>query len=64
MPVPLVAMLTLSSSGELMACWVQLGETARAVRHYEELVQLLRDQVGVAPAAETAALYRKLLAMP
>jgi predicted ATPase/DNA-binding SARP family transcriptional activator len=53
-----------SAHRELMACWVQLGETARAVRHYEELVQLLRDQVGVAPAAETAALYRKLLATP
>jgi DNA-binding SARP family transcriptional activator len=43
---------------------VQLGETARAVRHYEELVQLLRDQVGVPPAPETAALYRQLLATP
>ena len=53
-----------SAHRELMACWVQLGETARAVRHYEELVQLLRDQVGVAPAAETAALYRKLMATP
>jgi len=53
-----------SAHRELMACWVQLGETARAVRHYEELVQLLRDQVGVAPAAETAALYRKLIATP
>ena len=53
-----------SAHRELMACWAQLGETARAVRHYEELVQLLRDQVGVAPAAETAALYRKLLATP
>ena len=53
-----------SAHRELMACWVQLGETARAVRHYEELVQLLRDQVGVPPAPETAALYQKLLAMP
>ncbi len=53
-----------SAHRELMACWVRLGETARAVRHYEELVQLLRDQVGVAPAAETAALYRKLTAAP
>ena len=51
-----------SAHRELMACWVQLGETARAVRHYEELVQLLRDQVGVPPAPETAALYRQLLA--
>jgi predicted ATPase/DNA-binding SARP family transcriptional activator len=45
---------------ELMGCWARMGETARAVRHYEELVELLRAQVGVAPAAETTALYRKL----
>jgi DNA-binding SARP family transcriptional activator len=45
---------------ELMSCWARLGETARAVRHYEELTGLLRDQVGVPPAAETTALYRRL----
>jgi len=45
-----------------MSCWVRLGETARAVRHCEELAGVLRDQVGVAPAAETEALYRRLLA--
>jgi predicted ATPase/DNA-binding SARP family transcriptional activator len=53
-----------SAHRELMNCWVRLGETARAVRHYEELVAVLRDQVGVAPAAETEALYRRLLAAP
>jgi two-component SAPR family response regulator len=46
---------------ELMSCWDKMGETARAVRHYEELVDLLRAQVGVPPAAETTALYRSLL---
>jgi hypothetical protein len=45
-----------------MSSWARLGETARAVRHYEQLVMLLRDQVGVPPAAETTALYRGLLA--
>jgi DNA-binding SARP family transcriptional activator len=45
---------------ELMTCWDRMGETARAVRHYEELVDLLRTQVGVPPAAETTALYRRL----
>jgi predicted ATPase/DNA-binding SARP family transcriptional activator len=45
---------------ELMSCWARMGETARAVRHYDELVELLRTQVGVSPAAETTALYRKL----
>ncbi len=45
---------------ELMSCWARLGETARAVRHYEELTELLRAQVGVPPAPETTALYRRL----
>jgi predicted ATPase/DNA-binding SARP family transcriptional activator len=45
---------------ELMTCWARSGETARAIRHYGELVELLRAQVGVPPAAETTALYRKL----
>jgi predicted ATPase/DNA-binding SARP family transcriptional activator len=53
-----------SAHRELMTCWVRLGETARAVRHYQELVEVLRDQVGVAPAAETTALYGRLLAAP
>jgi DNA-binding SARP family transcriptional activator len=49
-----------SAHRELMTCWEQLGETARAVRHYEELAALLREQVGVPPAAETTALYERL----
>ena len=49
---------------ELMNCWVRLGETARAVRHYRELVELLQAQVGVPPAAETTALYRQLVDGP
>jgi len=45
-----------------MNSWARLGETARAVRHYEELTELLRGQVGVPPAPETTALYRRLSA--
>ena len=51
-----------SAHRELMVCWERLGETARAVRHYEQLQDMLRDQVGVPPAAETTALYERLLA--
>jgi predicted ATPase/DNA-binding SARP family transcriptional activator len=50
-----------SAHRELMNCWERLGENARAARHYEELVTLLRDQVGVPPAAETTELYRRLV---
>ena len=46
---------------ELMSSWARMGETARAVRHYRELAELLREQVGVPPAAETTALYRSLM---
>jgi predicted ATPase/DNA-binding SARP family transcriptional activator len=49
---------------ELMSCWARMGETARAVRHYDQLVAMLRAQVGVPPAAETTALYRKLAGAP
>jgi len=49
-----------SAHRELMACWAELGETARAVRHYSELTALLADQVGVRPATETTALYERL----
>ncbi len=45
---------------ELMSSWARLGETARAVRHYSELAELLQEQVGVPPAAETTALFRRL----
>ena len=49
-----------SAHRELMTCWAQLGETARAVRHYSELTALFKDRVGVPPAAETTALYERL----
>ncbi len=49
---------------ELMNCWVRLGEPARAVRHYQELADLLQEQVGVPPAAETTALHRRLTGGP
>jgi predicted ATPase/DNA-binding SARP family transcriptional activator len=49
-----------SAHRELMTSWAALGETARAVRHYAELTALLKDRVGVPPAAETTALYERL----
>jgi DNA-binding SARP family transcriptional activator len=46
---------------ELMGAWASLSETARAIQHYSELVELLAGQVGVPPSAETTALYQRLL---
>ena len=44
----------------LMECWAAAGQSARAMRHYEELRALLRTEVGGAPAAQTTALYARL----
>ena len=44
----------------LMECWAAAGQPARAMRHYEELRELLRAEVGGAPAAQTTALYARL----
>jgi two-component SAPR family response regulator len=49
-----------SAHRELMTCWAELGETARAVRHYTELAALLKERVGVPPASETTALAERL----
>ena len=49
-----------SAHRELMTCWAQLGENARAVRNYEALTALLRERVGVPPAPETTALAQRL----
>jgi len=48
----------------LMESWASLGQTPRAIRHYEELTELLAEQVGVPPSAETTALYQRLLGPP
>jgi len=47
---------------ELMRCYAALGERGRALRHYEELVELLDEQLGTSPAPETVALYLRLRA--
>ena len=44
----------------LMECWAAAGQPARALRHYEELRELLRTEVGGGPAAQTTALCARL----
>jgi DNA-binding SARP family transcriptional activator len=44
----------------LMECWAAAGQTARALRHYSELTELLQAQISSAPAAQTTALYERL----
>ena len=49
-----------SAHRELMTCWAQQGEPARAAAHYGELTALLAQRAGVPPALETTALYERL----
>jgi predicted ATPase/DNA-binding SARP family transcriptional activator len=44
----------------LMRSQATMGERGRALRHYEELVRLLKDELGSSPAPETSALYERL----
>jgi DNA-binding SARP family transcriptional activator len=45
---------------ELMRAYGAAGEPARAVRHYAALTELLRRELGAAPARDTAALAASL----
>jgi predicted ATPase/DNA-binding SARP family transcriptional activator len=49
---------------ELMACYVRMGDRGRALRHYQILVALLADELGVGPSAETVALHAALVREP
>ncbi len=44
----------------LMRSQAAMGERGRALRHYEDLVGLLGDELGSSPAPETVALYDSL----
>lgn len=44
----------------LIRCLIHGGERARAMRHYEQLVTLLREELDVAPDPETTALYEEV----
>jgi DNA-binding SARP family transcriptional activator len=48
----------------LMRCLADLGEPAKAAQVYQALSQRLQDELGVAPAADTTAIYRQLRERP
>jgi pentatricopeptide repeat protein len=48
----------------LMRALARSGNTPEALRVYEELRTLLRDELGIAPSAETLALHAQLLGDP
>jgi LuxR family maltose regulon positive regulatory protein len=45
---------------ELMRCYARLGEQAQALRHYQNLTEVMRDELGSPPAPETTALFQRL----
>jgi DNA-binding SARP family transcriptional activator len=46
-----------SAHRELIRCYLALGRPGEAAQQYQLLVQLLADELGVAPAPETTALF-------
>ncbi len=46
---------------ELLRLFALAGQRNRALAHYEELVNLLREELGVDPLPETKALYESVL---
>lgn len=44
----------------LMHAWARAGQRPRALRHYDRLVALLREELDAEPEAETADLYDSL----
>lgn len=60
----LVAIEPLSEEAhrELMRLCALSGQRNRALAHYEDLLNLLREQLGVEPLEETRALYESILA--
>ncbi len=45
---------------ELIRCYARLGERGQALRHYQTFKQMMQDELGSSPAAESAALYERL----
>jgi len=44
----------------LMRCYARQGEAGQAVRHYQALRQLLRQELSAAPSSETTLLYDRI----
>ena len=45
-----------------MRCNAASGERGPAIRHYEDWVELLDEELGARPAPETRALHERLRA--
>jgi len=45
---------------ELIRCLARMGERGQALRHYQELVDLMQRELGAPPGRETSMLYERL----
>lgn len=50
-----------SAHRALMRCYARLGERGQALRQYQALEQIMRDELGSPPAAASLALYEQLM---
>jgi ATP/maltotriose-dependent transcriptional regulator MalT len=46
---------------ELMRCHFRLGDRVAAIRQYQTCVQILREDLGLSPTAETEELYLQII---
>ncbi len=46
----------------LMSAWARSGSRARALRHYDGVVELLRSALDAEPEPETVAVYERIRA--
>lgn len=44
----------------VILCLARTGERVRALRHYEQFVALMREELGAEPSDETTELYTRL----
>ncbi|MBI4787198.1 MAG: tetratricopeptide repeat protein [Chloroflexi bacterium] len=49
-----------SAHRELMRCHARLGEHGQALKHYHELTELLREEMGASPAPETQTVFERI----
>ena len=45
---------------EIMHCYAMIGDRVAALRHYEKLQLVFRQELGISPARETTALFHRL----
>ena len=62
-PVPSGSAVSIPSSASPAVCWASTN-SAEALLVYDQLVQQLRDELGVPPSAETRVLHTSILRTP